>query len=158
MRAFTPWLSEVPSQILRNGADRWMDAKTRQLKKLAKAPRPRNRGNFNSVLISSELFRFKDQVDASGQFSKVLELGTASGKVGVQPARQAESSHRETDHGHRQAHHPRGDAGMVVGPAQQAGNPQAIDAVHHQHAGGEAQAQGQWMIGGEAGKLAFFDR
>jgi putative transposase len=68
--ALTPWLSEVPSQILRNGADRWMDGKQRQLKKLARAPRIRNRNNFNSVLISSELFRFIDDVDAEGVVTK----------------------------------------------------------------------------------------
>ena len=78
----TPWLSEVPSQILRNGADRWMDAKQRQLKKLARTPRIRNRNNFNSVLISSELFRFKDEVDAEGVVSKRLQLGTEKNPVG----------------------------------------------------------------------------
>lgn len=80
--ALTPWLSEVPSQILRNGADRWMDAKQRQLKKLGCAPRIRNRSNFNSVLISSELFRFIDDVDADGVVTKRLQLGTEKNPVG----------------------------------------------------------------------------
>ena len=80
--ALTPWLSEVPSQILRNGADRWMDAKQRQLKKLGRAPRIRNRSNFNSVLISSELFRFIDDVDANGVVTKRLQLGTEKNPVG----------------------------------------------------------------------------
>jgi putative transposase len=79
----TPWLSEVPSQILRNGADRWMDAKQRQLKKLALAPRIRNRNNFSSVLISSELFRFIDDVDAQGVVTKRLQLGTEKNPVGI---------------------------------------------------------------------------
>ena len=79
----TPWLSEVPSQILRNGADRWMDAKQRQLKKLARAPRIRNRNNFNSVLISSELFRFIEDVDAQGVAVKRLQLGTEKNPVGI---------------------------------------------------------------------------
>jgi putative transposase len=78
----TPWLSDVPSQILRNGADRWMDAKQRQLKGLARAPRRRNRNNFNSVLISSELFRFKDEVDINGVVTKKLELGTQKNPIG----------------------------------------------------------------------------
>ncbi len=81
--SLTPWLSEVPSQILRNGADRWMDAKQRQLKKLAKAPRKRNHNNFNSVLISSELFRFIDEVDAYGVVTKRLQLGTERNPVGI---------------------------------------------------------------------------
>ena len=80
--ALTPWLSEVPSQILRNGADRWMDAKQRQLKKLGRAPRIRNRSNFNSVLISSELFRFIDDVDSQGVLTKRLQLGTEKNPVG----------------------------------------------------------------------------
>src|SRR5260370_32674803 len=37
-RELTPWLFEVPSQVLRNGAVRWVGAKQRQLKGLAKAP------------------------------------------------------------------------------------------------------------------------
>jgi hypothetical protein len=52
------WLFDVPSQILRNGFDRWMDAKARQLIKVGRAPRIRNRINLSSVLISSELLRF----------------------------------------------------------------------------------------------------
>ena len=79
----TPWLYDVPSQILRNGADRWMDAKQRQLKGLAKAPKVRNRGNFNSVLISSELFRFKERVDAQGEVHQDLEIGTLAHPIGV---------------------------------------------------------------------------
>lgn len=78
----TPWLSEVPSQILRNGSDRWRDAKQRQLKKLGRAPRIRNHSNFNSVLISSELFRFVEQVDADGVVTKRLQLGTETNPVG----------------------------------------------------------------------------
>ncbi|WP_250523122.1 MULTISPECIES: helix-turn-helix domain-containing protein [unclassified Caballeronia] len=56
-RELTPWLYEVPSQILRNGAVRWMNAKQRQLKKLANAPRRRTRRDFNSVHVTAELFR-----------------------------------------------------------------------------------------------------
>ena len=79
----TPWLSEVPSQILRNGAERWFEAKQRQLKGLARAPRRRNRANFNSVLISKELFRFYEWVDREGVFHAALELGTYAHPVGV---------------------------------------------------------------------------
>ena len=35
----TPWLSDVPSQILRNGAYRWISAKHRQLAGLTKRPK-----------------------------------------------------------------------------------------------------------------------
>jgi putative transposase len=48
----------VPSQILRNDAVRFMAAKTRQMKKLAKAPTKKNRSNANTVTITDELFHF----------------------------------------------------------------------------------------------------
>lgn len=79
--ALTPWLSAVPSQVLRNGAYRWYTAKQRQLSKLARAPRRRNRRNFNSVLITSELFRFKETANGSLQ----LEIGTRAKPLGVLP-------------------------------------------------------------------------
>lgn len=80
------WLKEVPSQVLRNGSERWMEGKQRQLKGLAKAPTIRNRGNFNSVLVSSELFRFKETVNArTGEIDLALELGTKTAPVGVLP-------------------------------------------------------------------------
>ena len=60
----SPWLAEVPSQILRNGAVRWRTAKQRQLQGLARAPRRRNRTNFNAVMLTSELFEFRPGVDA----------------------------------------------------------------------------------------------
>ncbi|MEO5969803.1 MAG: transposase [Bdellovibrionia bacterium] len=45
----------VPSQILRNGAFRWMEAKKRFFKKLAGNPRPK-KGIKRSCLITNELF------------------------------------------------------------------------------------------------------
>jgi putative transposase len=80
-KELSPWLYDVPSQLLRNGAVRWMAAKQRQLKGLSKAPRRRNRRNFNSVLITSELFRFLP--DAQGELH--LELGTDKAPIGVLP-------------------------------------------------------------------------
>lgn len=79
----SPWLFDVPSQILRNGAYRWMTAKTRQLKGLAKAPRLRNRSNFDSVLITNELFRFKRETDpVCGAERHCIEIGTAARPIG----------------------------------------------------------------------------
>lgn len=71
----TPWLSEVPSQVLREGTYRWFNAKQRQLKGLAKAPRRRNRKNFSSVLLFSELFRFVGK--------ECLQLGSAAKPAGA---------------------------------------------------------------------------
>ncbi|WP_159462654.1 RNA-guided endonuclease InsQ/TnpB family protein [Caballeronia glebae] len=79
-RELTPWLYEVPSQILRNGAVRWMNAKRRQLKKLGNAPRRRTRRDFNSVRVTGELFRFVQT--AAGP---VIQLGTKAEPVGRLP-------------------------------------------------------------------------
>ena len=82
-RELSPWLFEVPSQILRNGAYRWMGAKTRQLRGLSKAPRTRNRHNFDSVLITKELFRFvKARDPVTGSWRDEIELGTAAKPLG----------------------------------------------------------------------------
>ena len=70
----TPWLSDVPSQVLREGTYRWFNAKQRQLKGLAKAPRKRSRRDFNSVMLCSDLFEFTED----GR----LILGTAKFPVG----------------------------------------------------------------------------
>ena len=59
-RELTSWLYDVPSQVLREGTYRWHMAKQRQLKGLAQRPRRRNRKNFNSVLLTSDLFHFSD--------------------------------------------------------------------------------------------------
>lgn len=76
----TPFLSAVPSQILREGTYRWFNAKQRQLKGLAKSPAPRNRHNFNSVLLCSDLFAIE-----SGGANKdaQLRIGTPKFPVGV---------------------------------------------------------------------------
>ncbi|MFP3556279.1 helix-turn-helix domain-containing protein [Paraburkholderia sp. SIMBA_049] len=79
-RELTPWLYDVPSQILRNGAVRWMNAKQRQLKKLGKAPRRRTRRDFNSVHVTAELFRFVQT--AAGP---AIELGTKAEPIGRLP-------------------------------------------------------------------------
>ncbi|MEO5970483.1 MAG: transposase [Bdellovibrionia bacterium] len=48
----------VPSQILRNGASRWMDAKKRFFRKLAGNPTPK-KGLKRSCLVTNELFTIK---------------------------------------------------------------------------------------------------
>ncbi|ABM38471.1 RNA-guided endonuclease InsQ/TnpB family protein [Polaromonas naphthalenivorans] len=70
----TPWLSDVPSQVLREGTYRWFNTKQRQLKGLAKAPRKRSQRDFNSVMLCSDLFEFTED----GR----LILGTAKFPVG----------------------------------------------------------------------------
>ena len=79
-----PWLSEVPAEVLRNGVYRFHTAKTRQLKGLAKAPRKRKRFNFDSVLLTRELFRFLPVRDAQGKLLRHdIQIGTKAHPVGV---------------------------------------------------------------------------
>lgn len=84
-KELTPWLYEVPSQVLRNGAYRWMQGKQRQLKGLAKAPTLRKRHDFNSVLLTSELFRFHPLPAGAvpeGWRGHEVELGTETHPAG----------------------------------------------------------------------------
>ena len=58
-KALAPFLSEVPSQILRNGAGRWYDAYQRFFKKLGGRPKIKTQHGRQSVLLTSELFSIK---------------------------------------------------------------------------------------------------
>jgi putative transposase len=60
----TPWLSEVPSQVLRNGAVLWKQAYGRFFQKLAGRPTIHRNIGAQSVWLTSELFEFKPVVDA----------------------------------------------------------------------------------------------
>jgi len=72
----SPWLKDVPSQVLRQAVCRWRTAKQRQLTGLAKAPRRRNRTNFTSVRLDADMFAFQEQVDAAtGEITHELHLG-----------------------------------------------------------------------------------
>src|SRR5208283_2483202 len=54
----TPWLFEVPSQILRNVAYRFMQAYARFFKGLSQRPSGKKKLSRQSVLITKELFQF----------------------------------------------------------------------------------------------------
>lgn len=54
----TPWLSEVPSQVLRNGAVKWMQAYSRYFQKLGGRPAIQSKHGKQSVWLTSELFEF----------------------------------------------------------------------------------------------------
>ena len=58
-RDLTPWLYDVPSEILRNGAVRYQQAYSRFQQGLAGRPRPKKKSNRQSVWLTSELFRFE---------------------------------------------------------------------------------------------------
>ena len=80
----TPWLSDVPSQVLRNGAVLFKQAYARYFQKLAGRPTIHRKTGPQSVWVTSELFEFKPVVDAStGEVtSYTLHLGTRQFPVG----------------------------------------------------------------------------
>ncbi|MHB1605460.1 MAG: RNA-guided endonuclease InsQ/TnpB family protein [Leptospirales bacterium] len=76
----TPWLREVPSQILRNGAVRWKQAYTRFYSGLSKRPVFQRKDGRQSVWITSELFSFRSD---DKTHTEELVLGTRKFPVGV---------------------------------------------------------------------------
>ncbi|MBB4861269.1 putative transposase [Pseudomonas nitritireducens] len=71
----TPFLSEVPSQILRNSAVQFMNGWQRFLKGLASPPTHKRKGERDSVHLTNELFRFVDE--------GLIEIGTKRFPVGT---------------------------------------------------------------------------
>ena len=80
----TPWLSEVPSQILRNGAVLWKQAYGRHFQKLGGRPAIHRKTGEQSVWLTSELFEFKPVMDkATGEIiSHTLHAGTQKFPLG----------------------------------------------------------------------------
>lgn len=76
------WLKECPSQILRNSAVNWFTAKQRFFKKLAQNPTKKRRGQKDSVLLTNELFSFKEVVDLAGTATHQLFIGTKTKPLG----------------------------------------------------------------------------
>jgi putative transposase len=82
----TPWLSQVPSQILRNGAYRFANANARFHKGLGGAPKVKPKFGRKSVLITNELFEYRERAhprplnDGPAPFD--LVLGTLKFPVG----------------------------------------------------------------------------
>lgn len=80
----TPWLSDVPSQILRNGAVLWKQAYSRYFAKLAGRPGIHRKIGEQSAWITSELFESKPVVhkDTGEIASYTLNLGAKKSSVG----------------------------------------------------------------------------
>ena len=80
----TGFLSDVPSQILRNGAVRFYTGLQRFRAGLGGAPKVKTRHGRQSVLVTSELFRFLPLPYAgrSDRQGWVIELGTKANPVG----------------------------------------------------------------------------
>ena len=80
----TPWLREVPSQVLRNGAVRWRQAYSRYWKKLGGRPKIQKRHGTQGVWLTSELFRFEQMAKSeAGEMTYRLHVGTRKCPVGV---------------------------------------------------------------------------
>lgn len=81
----TPWLSEVPSQILRNGAVLWKQAYSRYFQKLGGRPTIHNKHGKQAVWITSELFEFVPMVNAdTGEITgHRLHVGTKKHPMGA---------------------------------------------------------------------------
>ena len=81
----TPWLSEVPSQILRNGAVLWKQAYSRYFQKLGGRPSIHKKHGKQAVWLTSELFEFRPVVDkTTGEITgHQLCIGTRKHPLGV---------------------------------------------------------------------------
>ena len=81
----TPWLSEVPSIILRNGTVLWKQAYSRYFQKLGGRPAIHKKHGKQSVWLTSELFEFAPVVDIeTGEITgHQLHVGTKKYPVGM---------------------------------------------------------------------------
>lgn len=79
-KELSPWLYEVPSQILRNGAVRWYQTFINFLRGVCGRPRLHGKSPKSSVYITNELFRFVKH-PKSGQ--TCIELGTKNKPIGL---------------------------------------------------------------------------
>jgi len=83
----TPFLREVPSQILRNGATKFANAYKRFFQKLGRRPKLHKKSGRQAVWVTSELFEFIPITDAhTGKVQAYhLHVGTNKFPVGILP-------------------------------------------------------------------------
>ena len=81
----TPWISSVPSIVLRNGTVLWKQAYSRYFSKLGGRPVAQKKHGKQSVWLTSELFTFTPVVDIeTGEITAHrLHIGTKKFPVGV---------------------------------------------------------------------------
>jgi putative transposase len=80
-----PWLSEVPSVVLRNGAVLWKQAYSRYFSRLGGRPVIHRKHGKQSVWLTSEVFQFEPIVNAeTGELTgHQLHVGTRKFPVGI---------------------------------------------------------------------------
>lgn len=80
----TPWLSDVPSQVLRNGAVKWKQAYRRYFAKLGGRPVIHKHHGKQSVWLTSELFSLVPVTNmVTGEVSHELHVGTKKHPLGI---------------------------------------------------------------------------
>ena len=80
----TPWLNDVPSVVLRNGAVKWKQAYSRFFSKLGGRPVVHKNHGKQAVWLTNELFEFVPVTDkVTGEISHQLHVGTKKHPVGV---------------------------------------------------------------------------
>lgn len=79
----TPWLSEVPGTILRNGTVLWKQAYSRYFSKLGGRPNFHKKHGKQSVWLTSDLFEFTPVIDAATGVVTAHELHIGSKKFPV---------------------------------------------------------------------------
>lgn len=79
----TPWLKEVPSHILRNGAFLWKQAYSRFFQKLGGRPKIKPKAGKQSVYITNELFAFNTETNKqTGEVFCRLVIGNKKFLIG----------------------------------------------------------------------------
>lgn len=79
-KELTPWLFECPSQILRNSASNWYFTYQDFFKKRCGRPKRKKAGQGQSILLTSELFKFIRN-EITGKLE--LHIGTKKNKLGI---------------------------------------------------------------------------
>ena len=74
-KEISPWLYEVPSQILRNGSVRYEQAHSRFRQGLSNRPKRKYKSNRQSVWITNELFRFEELTDGGYRLLLISSKG-----------------------------------------------------------------------------------
>jgi putative transposase len=77
-KELTPWLSDCPSQILRNSAVSWYQTYQRFFKKLCNRPVRKKRTSRGSIHLTRELFRFEECDDGVTR----LFIGSKTNNIG----------------------------------------------------------------------------
>lgn len=74
----TPWLSDCPSQIIRNSATIWAKTYQRFFKGLSGRPKRKNKSKGNYIWLTQELFRVRWENSMC-----LLEIGTVAKPIGT---------------------------------------------------------------------------